>query len=396
MSYQEHLALLNLDLRQRIEQAQEEVDWLRAASGQDLLDMATERLNLRDMPGLAEGLSAQEFGDLHRSELLNLFIPYFPAGTSTAGDLADQIQLCRAFADPSGVTAQVTSWVAEKVALFPRSADDLRVGSNPGDVLDPFILAANYELLSDQSLSRTIEHTASHKVLMKIEDLVGHLHENVIGLMRGNFRVPEPQGSREEGKEPLSPGRNPFPGADVGQVPLPSRPETIRLFQVKSKTGSAKGGDGKRLGEQLTALETTYDADTFYVAVVGNTLKGHRSRGAVEKASPNTAILVGESALNELTQSRVGGELLLRTYQRAFRAAAQSTGYSFTDTVGEIAESFEADAEMGGTDFLSAWLHEAIGGDPETQDSRMQRKGRRQGRLVSPTAESRRNRAQSG
>ena len=372
MSYQDHLALINPDLRQRIEQAQKEADLLRAASGQYLLNMATEGLNLRDMPGLAEGLSAQEFGDLRRSELLNLFIPCFPAGTSTAGDLADQVQLCRAFSDPAGVTARVTSWVAETVASFPRSSVDLRVGSKAGDVLDPFILTANYELLSNRSFSRTIEHTASHKVLMKIEDLVGHLHESVIGLMRGNFRVPEPQGSRVEGKELLSPERNPFPGADVGQVPLPSRPDKIRLFQVKSKTGSAKGGDGKRLGQQLAALETTYDADTFYVAVVGNTLKGHRSRGAVEKESPNTAILVGESALNELTQSKVGGELLLRTYQRAFRAAAQSTGYSFPDIVREMAASFEAEAELAGTDFLSAWLHGAIGGDPKDQDSRLQ------------------------
>jgi len=367
-----------LDLRQRIERAQEEIDWLRTSSGQDLLDMATEKLNLRDMPGLAEGFSAQDFGDLQRSALLDLFIPYFPAGTGTAGDLADQVQLCRAFADPSGVTDQVVSWVTEKVTSFPRCADDLRVGSNAGDVLDPFILAANYELLSDQSLSKTIEHTAAHKVLMKIEDLVGHLHENVISLMRGNFRIPEPQGTRENGKERLSPDRNPFPGADVGQVPLPSRPDTIRLFQVKSKTGSAKGGDGKRLGEQLVTLQTTYHADTFYVAVVGNTLKGHRSRGAVQKASPKTSVLVGESALNELTQSKVGGELLLRVYQRAFRAAAQSTGYSFSDIVGEMAASFEADAKLGGTDFLSAWLHEAISGNPEDQDSRLQ--GQRQGR----------------
>jgi hypothetical protein len=208
------------------------------------------------------------------------------------------------------------------VAKFPRSADDLRVGSNPGDVLDPFILAANYELLSEQSLHKAVEHTASHKVLMKIEDLVGHLHETVIGEMRGNFRVPELQGSRSEGKERLDPQRNPFPGADVGQVPLPSSPGSLRLFQVKSKTGSAKGGDGKRRGDQLTTLERTYGAHTFYVAIVGNTLRGHRSRGAVEKNSPNTAILVGESALNELTQSHVGAELLLRVYQRAFRSAA--------------------------------------------------------------------------
>ena len=290
--------------------------------------------------------------------------------------------MCRSFADPAAVTERVTAWVAERVAAFPHTAADLRVGSNAGDVLDPFILAANYEMLSGQSLARTIEHTASHKVLMKIEDLVGHLHENVIGMMRGNFKVPEPQGGRAEGKELLNPERNPFPGADVGQVPLLAKPAAIRLFQVKSKTGSAKGGDGKRLGDQLAVLETTYDADTFYVAIVGNPLKGHRSRGAVAKASPNTAILVGESALNEITQSRVGGELLLRTYQRAFRAAAQTTGYCFSEVVGAVSDAFAEEAETSGTDFLSAWLQQAIGGDPTQRDSRIQRRDNRLARLV--------------
>lgn len=380
MGYRDNLTALDPTLLARIDAAQTEIDWLRGASGADLLELATDQLGLKTLPGVVDHLSALEVGNLERAELLDLFAAHFTPGTSTADDLADQVQLCRAFADPGAATRLVADWVEEKVRNFPRTADDLRVGSNPGDVLDPFILAANFELLSEQNMQKSIEHTASHKVLMKIEDLVGHLHENVIGLMRGNFRVPEPQGSRAEGKERLNPRRNPFPGADVGQVPLPERPDALRLFQVKSKTGSAKGGDGKRLGEQLVALEETYGAETYYVAVVGNTLRGHRSRGAVEKNSPRTAIMVGEAAHNELTQSSVGAELLLRTYQRAFRAAAEETGYRFSEVVAVISEEFEAQAEKEGTDFLSAVLHEAVGGPAEEQDSRRERPGGRRRR----------------
>ncbi len=163
---------------------------------------------------------------------------------------------------------------------------------------------------------------------------------------------------------------NPFPGADVGQVPSLEEPERIRLFQIKSKTGSAKGGDGKRLGDQLRALEEVWGARTFYAAIVGNTLKGHRSKGAVLRASPATAVVVGRTALNELTQSKVGPELLLRVYQRAFRAAAEVVGYEFQSVVAEIAGAFEEEASEHGEDFLTAWLHQAVGGPSDDQDSR--------------------------
>jgi hypothetical protein len=377
MSYQEGLREINPALLARIKQTHQDIEWIRAASGPDLLNLAADQLGLRPLDGVFANLSAVEVGNLSRAELLALLESHYPAGTSTASDLADQVQLCRAFANPAEVTRKVANLVEGSVRRFPVSADDLRVGSNPGDVLDPFILAANYELLSERSLQRTIDHTASHKVLMKIEDLLGHLHEGVIGDIRGNFRVPEPQGT--EGKEALHPVFNPFPGADVGQVPLPERPHALRLFQVKSKTGSAKGGDGKRLGEQLLALERLYGADTYYVAIVGNTLRGHRSRGAVERCSPNTAVMVGAAALNELTQSRVGAELLLRVYQRAFRTASEETGYQFSELVIAMASEFEADAEASGTDFLSAWLHNAVDGKPEEQDSRLQGPSRRRG-----------------
>jgi hypothetical protein len=383
MTYHRKLQALAPELLHRIEQAQQEIDWLRSASGDDLLRLATDQNGLKPLEGIASHLTAVELGNLERSSLLEFLASYFAPGTSTAADLADQIQLCRAFANPLQVTERVAAQVEAAIAGFPRTSSQLRVGSNPGDVLDPFILAANYELLSDRDLPKTIEHTTSHKVLMKIEDLVGNLHQNVISAMRGNFRIPEPRG------EELDPALNPFPGADVGQAPLPERPEALRLFQVKSKTGSAKGGDGKRLGEQLLRLATTYDADTFYVAIVGNTLRGHRSKAAVIRESPNTAVMVGEAALNEITQSAVGAELLLRTYQRAFRAASEETGYSFTEIVALISADFEEGAEQEGTDFLSAWLHEAVGGPVEEQDSRREapiRRRRRRGTISNSQA----------
>lgn len=359
---------LSHPLRNRIHAADLELRWIREHGGQELLDLACDGLNLRRIESPFGHVSAVELGNARHADLLEALRSRFPPGTETAVDLADQIQLCRAFAHPERVTRDVAAAVEGALAHFPAGADDLKVGRNAGDVLDPFLLAANFELLSARSMKQTIESSASHKVLMKIEDLVGHLHQRVIGEMRGNFRVPEPRG--REGKERLDPELNPFPGADVGQIPVPERPAALRLFQVKSKTGSAKGGDGKRLGEQLRLLEATYGADTFYAAIVGNTLKGHRSKGAVLRESPRTAVLVGEAALDELTQSSVGGELLLRIYQRAFRSAAATARYRFDEVVATMVEAFETEAAAAGEDFLTAWLHEAIGGDRADQDSR--------------------------
>jgi hypothetical protein len=365
-----HLAGVQPALVKRISEATTEMEWVRSASAEDLLDAARTTLRIERFESPFQTMTAIELGNLRHSELVEKLRPLFDPGTGIATDLADQIQLQRAFADPTAVTNLIGDLVKAAVGKFPAKADDLKVGHNPGDVLDPFILAANFELLSEGSLQRTIETSLSHKVLMKIEDLVGNLHQTTVGFMRGNFRIPEPQGSRKEGKETLHPIKNPFPGADVGQVPTEDRPERLRLFQVKSKTGSAKGGDGVRLGKQLQLLHDTYNADTFFVAVVGNTLRGHRSRGAVERESPGTGVLVGSSALNELTQSSVGGELLLRTYQRAFRQAGRETGYSFAEVVASVCEAFERDAEIDGEGFLEAWLHRAIDGPIIEQDSR--------------------------
>jgi hypothetical protein len=364
---------LSAELRARIQRARNELAWVDSAGAAELLERAADDLGVVvDATRIVtEGMSALELGNMTHAELVGKFRPHFQPGTSIPGELADQVQLCRAFEDPAKVVASVSNQVAATIGDFPSTAADLKVGSNPADVLDPYIMAANFELLSSQDLARTVETSLSHKVLMKIEDLVGNLHQKVLGEMRGNFRVPEPQGGRSGNKDIIHPAINPFPGADIGQVPTPQAPRSLRLFQVKNKTGSAKGGDGPRLGIQLKRLEQTYGAETFYVAIVGTTLKGHRSMGAVLRESPNTVVLVGEAALAELTRSSSGPELLLRTYARGFRAAAAEQGYDFTTVATQITGSVQEEADEVGGSVLEAWLREAVGGERAAQDSRL-------------------------
>lgn len=282
-------------------------------------------------------------------------------------NLAHRIQLLRAFKNPDKIVADTVAKVVGIVHSFPRSAAQIELGRNPGDVLDPYILAASQQLVYAGDLEGTITGTVAHKILMMIEGLLGHLHEDVLGAMRGNVRAPEPRG---EDQETLDPETNPFPGADIVQPPLGElRP--LRFHQVKSKTGSAKGGDGKRLGLQLLELQRLYGGEIFYDALVGNTLRGHRSMAGVLRGAPNVVVLVGESAFLALTGTATGPELLLRLYQAAFDVAAQETGYRIQEVVEIIYGTFRQRAADAGETFLDSILHNAISGPPENQDSRV-------------------------
>jgi len=264
--------------RTAIANAQSSIDWIDSASAHELLDLASSQLGIGVLESpFPNDMSAVQLGNESHTWILGQLQPLFPSGTSLASELADQVQLSRAFVDPQEVALRVAVLVRECVAKFPRTHHDIRVGGNPGDVLDPFILAANFILLSNGDLARTIETTVSHKALMKIEDLLGNLHQDVLGAMRGNFRIAEPQRGSLANKEQIDPTANPFPGADLGQVPLAEDPERLRLFQIKSTTGYAKGGDGKRQGPQLKLWEDTYGRRTIYADSGGNPLRGHRS-----------------------------------------------------------------------------------------------------------------------
>lgn len=360
------------------------------ATAADVCERALSDMNLTiPTPAELRDQSPTELGDLPIMELQTYFDLFLtrsgtPAHAVTlyASSLSHRVQLLRAFEDPDQVIEETCKKVIEVVGSFPRTAEHIRCGNNPGDVLDPYILAAAQVLMCGGDFERTISASVAHNVLMVIEGLLGHLHEDVIGAMRGNVRVPEPRGKDQETLDYLA---NPFPGADILQPPTAAR--ELRFFQVKSKTGSAKGGDGKRLGVQLKALTDLYGGSAYYSALIGNTLRGHRSMRGVLRAAPSVVILVGESSFRELTGSGVGPQLLLRLYQAAFEVAAKRTGYSLENTVTAIYHAFRDRAAEMGEGFLDSVLLDAVSGPVAQQDSRTYQappRGRKRGTPLTP------------
>ena len=374
------LNLVNATLRDRFKQAQGEMIEMEFRTAGDLLRRVFEELKLKLVaPKAIAGQPVNTVADLRYKDLC----PFFAELLRTSGipdqairrqaaNLAHRVQLLRAYTEPDRIVGETVAKVSEIVAGFPRTAEHIQRGRNPGDVLDPYILAASQQLVYGGDLEGTFTASVAHKILMMIEGLLGHLHEDVVGSMRGNVRVPEPRG---DDQETLNPASNPFPGADIVQPPLANgRP--LRFHQVKSKTGSAKGGDGRRLGLQLLELQRLYGGEIFYDALIGNTLRGHRSMAGVLRAAPGVVVLVGESAFLELTGSSIGPELLLRLYQASFDVAAQQSGYRIQDVVEAVYGTFRQRATEAGESFMDAILHDAISGSPTEQDSRIFRGGR--------------------
>ena len=162
------------------------------------------KLSLTVPDGMKEQL-AHDVSDRPFRELIRDFISMLKDAEITgqsarihAVNLAQRTQLVRAFEQPDAVLARVTGKVGEIIETFPRTSDDIERGRNPGDVLDPYILAATQSLLYGGDFQEAVGATVAHKALMIIEGLMGHLHEDVIGDMRGNIRAPEPRGFNQE------------------------------------------------------------------------------------------------------------------------------------------------------------------------------------------------------
>lgn len=365
---------INGRLKAKLLRAQQNLVDKAFSSAGDLCARAIEDLKINvAVPAALKSLPVSQFADRPFTQMTEDFRTILVEGgvpeqaaTQEAWALAMRFQLVRAFDDPDSVIAYIKNKVTEVVARFPRTAEDIECGKNPGDVIDPYILAATQFLVYGGSFDQAIGATVAHKTLMMIEDLMGHLHEDVIGEMRGNVRVPEPRG---EDQEQVDPERNPFPGADVVQPPLAAAAGP-RFHQLKNKTGSAKGGDGKRLGEQLAKLQQIYGGEIYYDALIGTTLRGHRSRAAVEKAAPSVVVLVGEAAFEELTRSKVGPQLLLRVYQSAFQEVATDANYNAESMAVGIVQTFRARADREATGYLESILEDVTGGPRSDQDSR--------------------------
>lgn len=202
------------------------------------------------IPGQLGDEPVQTIADMEFADLQEFFARILvAAGTpgSAVGlhstNLARHAQLLRAFDNPEAVLDWATAKVIAIIADLPKTAGDIECGRNPGDVLDPYLLAATQSLLCEGDFRSAIGATVSHKALMILEGLMGHLHEEVIGRMRGNVRNPEP---RADNAEILDFQLNPFPGADVVQPPV-AEGEPLRLHQIKSKTGTLNSSGGRRL-----------------------------------------------------------------------------------------------------------------------------------------------------
>ena len=324
--------------------------------------------DLRDKP--VTGVSDKSFTELRAfwyESVVSAGIPESAAGLHVV-NLAQHSQLVRAFDNPEAMLIWAEGKVRTIVEDFPRTAADIEVGRNPGDVLDPYILAGTQLLLFGGAFQPAIGAIVAHKALMILEGLMGHLHEEVVGRMRGNMRAPEPRG---ENQELYDPDLNPFPGADIVQPPHADG-MALRLHQVKSKSGTLNASGGARLAEQMRQLRMRYrGAEIYSHSLVGNTLRGHRSMGTMLRIEPDLIVTVGETAFRLLTGSDNGAELLLRLYQNAFRRAAASTGYAIDLMAGHIAETFQAKADLAGEVFLEMMLHEVTRGAAASQDSRL-------------------------
>ena len=295
-------------------------------------------------------------------------VPLGPDGERELNAFARRAQLLRAFRDPD----EVLDWVSDKVATvvhndMPKTAADIEVGRNPGDVLDPFLVAATQSLLSGRDFRSAIETTVGHKCLMILEGLMGHLHEQVVGWIRGNVKNPEPRGDLAGFIDPMT---NPFPGVDVLQPPA-KEGDAFRLHQVKSKTGTMNSSGGGALAEQMRQLRMRYPGVELYAhALVGNTLRGHRSMGGMLRIEPSLIVMVGEASFKVLTGAPTGGELLLQVYQAAFEKAAEITGYRLRGITSDIVADFRGRAEDVGDGFLQVILHDVTHGPEKQQDSR--------------------------
>ena len=124
------------------------------------------------------------------------------------------------------------------------------------------------------------------------------------------------------------------------------------------------------LQEPRTELRQYYAGDVYYDALIGNTLRGHRSMRGVLRSEPQAVVLVGEAAFRELTRSTVGPELLLRVYQSAFSEASRQAEYHIDAMAAGIVSTFHERSQAAGEDFLELLLSDSIGSNLDQQDSR--------------------------
>jgi hypothetical protein len=141
---------LSEPLKQRIVAAQSDGLETEFRSAYELCARALSDLKIAiKPPRSATGRPASDLGDKPAKELVSFYSGILARGgvpeqalSLQAANLTHRTQLLRAFLDPDRVIAETCGKVVEVVGTFPQTADDIRRGRNPGDVLDPYILGA--------------------------------------------------------------------------------------------------------------------------------------------------------------------------------------------------------------------------------------------------------------
>ena len=311
---------------------------------------------------------------LHNTVLRSIHGVKSPDTELLARKLTSVIKRLMVFENLDAVSEIIRQKLREVVKDFPRTLSELEESGGGRDVLDPFIVALSLRLLCADSLEDLLSHLVAHKCLMKLEDLIGHMHEEILGRAAGKERVPEPEGvvgpDGKKNKEEWHPQLNPFPGADA-------RLGTEEFYQIKNKTGSAKGSDGEKLGRQFRLLAQKYPGSKrYYVSMIGKTLAGHRSMGAFLRTDPGAEVLVGLAAFQQLGHHRDTPAIILDFVLEEFEAVKADLHYEFGAVIqGMLAEWRD---KHGDNDPAHRLLHDMI--TPATPDDQQSRTyGRRRG-----------------
>jgi hypothetical protein len=314
----------------------------------------------------------------HFPTLESLFAAYaseleegFDVSTDAASRYRVLAQRLLVWQEPDEVESVLIRILDKVIQALPRKLVDLEEGNRGKDLLDPFIVAFTSRLLSSGSSFDLLRLLIAHKCMMKLEDLIGNLHQEALGRAADAQRVPEPQGILDEvgnrNKEEWHPTLNPFPGADA-------RRGDKEFYQIKNKTGSAKGSDADKLGRQFQTLMEKYpNSQGYYISMVGRTLKGHRSMGGFLRKAPDAEVLVGLAAFQQLGRHRDTPDIAMNLYLEAFEAALLRNHYDFEQIVNEM--TAEWTAKHGSEDPAFGMLRDAIMPlDPRDQSSKTYQK----------------------
>ncbi len=304
-------------------------------------------------------------------------------GVEAARSLALTLRALLIWEDLDAIQNTVKAKCTHVVGGFPRNLSDLEQRGGR-DIIDPFMVAIGPKLLGI-GLEEFVQNLLAHKCLMKIEDLIGNLHQDVLGKAAGKERIPEPvgipiPGGRRNNKETWHPELNPFPGADA-------RFAQSEFYQIKNKTGSAKGGDGQRLGRQFDQLRQHYpDCQRFYISVIGKTLAGHRSMGGVLREDDRAEVLVGLPALQQLGGHRDTPAILMDLILEILDEVMESTGYNLAEVAARVVHEWQE--KYGAEDSRHALLHGLLrdtvtNKNPRLQQSTTYVEDRKKGRLKS-------------